>query len=169
MTSLQATTETRIYVADLAEYNNGNLHGVWIDCEGKDAEDLQSEVSAMLKPGNEEFAIHDHEGLGSIGEYTPLSEIAELAELVEKHGAAFIAYADHVGGTEYARDSFEEAYMGEWDNEQAYAEDYFDQTMGVPDHLVAYIDYDKFTRDLFIDSMFSEDAPDGNVYVFVRM
>ena len=26
--------EIRIYVADLAAYNNGKLHGVWIDAAG---------------------------------------------------------------------------------------------------------------------------------------
>ncbi|HBO1348742.1 TPA: antirestriction protein ArdA, partial [Pseudomonas aeruginosa] len=37
----------RIYVADLAAYNAGHLHGVWIDATlGLD--DIQAQVSAML-------------------------------------------------------------------------------------------------------------------------
>ena len=43
------TTDTRIYVACLASYNNGVLHGAWIDTEGKDADDLQAEVNAILR------------------------------------------------------------------------------------------------------------------------
>jgi antirestriction protein len=43
------TDATRIYVACLASYNNGVLHGRWIDCEGKDASELQRETNAMLK------------------------------------------------------------------------------------------------------------------------
>jgi antirestriction protein len=30
-TAATLTTEPRIYVACLAAYNNGNLHGAWID------------------------------------------------------------------------------------------------------------------------------------------
>ena len=42
-------TDPRIYVACLASYNAGCLHGAWIDCEGKDADDIQTEVNAMLR------------------------------------------------------------------------------------------------------------------------
>lgn len=44
-----SNSERRIYVACLASYNNGALHGVWIDCDGKDADDIQNEVNAMLR------------------------------------------------------------------------------------------------------------------------
>ena len=57
--------EIRIYVADLAAYNNGCLHGVWINpCD--DLEDIQSQINEMLadslEEDTEEYAIHDHEG-----------------------------------------------------------------------------------------------------------
>lgn len=39
----------RIYVASLADYNNGRLHGEWIDLDGKDADDVQGEIAAMLR------------------------------------------------------------------------------------------------------------------------
>ena len=42
-------SEYRIYVASLSDYNAGRLHGVWIDCDGKDADELQVEVNAMLR------------------------------------------------------------------------------------------------------------------------
>lgn len=41
--------DRRIYVACLASYNAGTLHGVWIDVSGKDADDIQEEVNAMLR------------------------------------------------------------------------------------------------------------------------
>ena len=54
----------RIYVACLAAYNNGCLHGRWIDATTPD--EIRREVSAMLaaspEPGSEEHAIHDYEG-----------------------------------------------------------------------------------------------------------
>lgn len=40
--------ECRIYVACLASYNNGRLHGAWIDCDGKDAAEISAEINAML-------------------------------------------------------------------------------------------------------------------------
>ena len=58
----------RIYVADLAAYNSGKLHGVWIDAT-EDLEDIQTQVQEMLKkspePFTEEYAIHDYEYFGS--------------------------------------------------------------------------------------------------------
>ncbi|MEO0467721.1 MAG: antirestriction protein ArdA, partial [Pseudomonadota bacterium] len=50
----------RIYVACLAAYNNGRLHGRWIDAT--DPHEVWQQVSAMLaaspEPDAEEWAIH---------------------------------------------------------------------------------------------------------------
>ena len=61
----KGNTETpRIYVACLAAYNNGQLHGWWIDAD--DADSVRDQISDMLKaspqPNAEEHAIHDFEG-----------------------------------------------------------------------------------------------------------
>jgi len=42
----------RIYVASLSDYNNGGLHGRWIDLDGLDASDtgaVQDEIAEMLR------------------------------------------------------------------------------------------------------------------------
>jgi antirestriction protein len=45
---MSTTTERRIYVASLADYNNGRLHGVWIDAtQGADA--IEEQTRAMLR------------------------------------------------------------------------------------------------------------------------
>jgi antirestriction protein len=41
-------TERRIYAACLASYNNGCLHGRWIDAD-QDADTIMAEINAMLK------------------------------------------------------------------------------------------------------------------------
>jgi antirestriction protein len=41
-------TERRIYAACLASYNNGRLHGTWIDAD-QDADDIRAEIGALLK------------------------------------------------------------------------------------------------------------------------
>ena len=52
----------RIYVASLADYNEGRLHGAWLDVRGE-LRELDEGVRAMLAaskvPGAEEWAIHE--------------------------------------------------------------------------------------------------------------
>jgi antirestriction protein len=167
---MSTVTETpRIYVACLASYNSGILHGKWI--EATDADVIREEVDEMLaessQPDAEEWAIHDFEGFEGmkIEEYDDFDKIAELAELIEEHGAAYAAYADNVGLEFATASDFEEAYMGEYDSEQAYAEESFDDCNKIPDHLANYIDYEAVTRDWFCGDYYSVDSPCG-VYVF---
>ena len=42
-----AESNPRIYVACLAAYNNGYLHGAWIDAD-QDTDEIRAEVAAML-------------------------------------------------------------------------------------------------------------------------
>lgn len=185
-------TQCRIYVASLSDYNSGVLHGVWIDdctdadaiqeevdamlrgskypnitvecleCEGCDDDCPQCKGSGVV-PSAEEWAIHDSDGFGDLlDESTDFDCIVEHARLIEEHGAAWIAYCDHVGA-DYAEESaFEDAYCGQWDSEQSYAENIInecynlDELMGSLSH---YFDYESFTRDLFIsDYYFDEDS-----------
>lgn len=48
-TPARSSADFRIYAACLASYNNGVLHGAWIDVDGKDADDIQQEINLMLK------------------------------------------------------------------------------------------------------------------------
>jgi antirestriction protein len=80
-------------VACLAAYNNGILHGTWID-PAQEPWTIWDEVRAMLaalppSPGAEEWAIHDDEGFGGvrIAEYAGLDRVAELAGFIAAHGA----------------------------------------------------------------------------------
>ena len=161
----------RIYVACLASYNAGILHGEWIDVT--DADSIHEAIQEMLKrspsPDAEEWAIHDYDGFGPLGlsESEDIGRVAELGALIAEHGEAFAAYADHVGAEYATEDGFQDAYCGEWDSEQAYAENLFDELYAheVPEHIAPYIDYEAFTRDLFISDYFSVDRASG-VHVF---
>ena len=57
--------EIQIYVADLAAYNNGKLHGMWIDTT-QSVDEIFDIIKTLLESSPEEdaeeFAIHDHEG-----------------------------------------------------------------------------------------------------------
>lgn len=168
--------EPRIYVACLASYNSGVLHGAWIDAN-QDPEDIHKEIQTMLKnspePRAEEYAIHDYELEGlSISEYESIDTVSELAGLIAEHGGAYVAYVNHVN-TEYATESdFEDTYVGEYDSEKDFAEEEF-ENMGyldnMPDQLQSYIDYERYARDIFIDAYYSVSVTGGRaVYVFRR-
>jgi antirestriction protein len=183
-------TETRIYVACLAAYNNGKLHGRWIDAT-QGADEIWEEIRAMLKaspePGAEEHAIHDYEGFYGIrlSEYESIERVAEIAAIIEEHGPAFAYYANYVGGDPSAED-FEEAYRGEWESEEAFAEEHVNEMgwEGIParleipsgpygqtrevnifEELGGAIDMEYIARKLFMGDYFSADG-DGVTYVF---
>ena len=68
MTNL-SDSNPRIYVACLAAYNNGYLHGAWIEAD-QDADEIRDEIAAMLARSPiehaEEYAIHDYEGFEGV-------------------------------------------------------------------------------------------------------
>ena len=171
-TTLQTTP--KIYVACLAAYNNGFLHGQWIDAN-QSAEAIHSEIQDMLAQspiaGAEEWAIHDYEGFEGIrlSESEDIDTVVEIAAMIKEHGPAWCAYANYEGLDYATKENFEEAYQGEWDSEEDFAEDLAGETMEIPKHLEFYIDYEKFARDLFINDYFSADGECGKVYVFRRL
>jgi len=166
------TTTPRVYVACLASYNAGILHGEWIDAT--DADTIREAIAGMLKgspePMAEEWAIHDYEGFGGIrlSEWESIDKVAELGALIDEHGQAFAAYAGNVGADYATAEGFEDAYCGEWDSEEAYGEELFDELYAheIPENLRCYIDYEAFARDLFMGDNYSVDRSEGGVYVF---
>ncbi|MCP5244917.1 MAG: antirestriction protein ArdA [Burkholderiales bacterium] len=83
------STDIRIYVADLAAYNNGKLHGVWINATD-DLDDIQKQVIQMLAESPEgfaeEYAIHDYEGFEgyALSEYEGLETAQKIACFIEE-------------------------------------------------------------------------------------
>jgi antirestriction protein len=80
-------TETpKIYVACLASYNSGTLHGEWIDLDG--TETLGERISQILKNSPvehaEEWAVHDHEYCGNLSEYPGIQALNSVAEAFEQ-------------------------------------------------------------------------------------
>ncbi|MCP4409315.1 MAG: antirestriction protein ArdA [Gammaproteobacteria bacterium] len=104
------SSEIRIYVADLAAYNAGKLHGVWIDASS-DLETLQEQVSVMLasspEPDAEEYAIHDYEGFAdySLSKYEGLQSVHEIACFIEEYPDFSGALLNHFSDMEEARRS----------------------------------------------------------------
>ena len=177
--SSNATPKTavtpRIYVACLAAYNNGILHGRWIDAD-QDAEDIQAEIQAMLAaspvPGAEEFAIHDTESFGSarIGVYESIENIAAIAKLIVEHGDLAAELSGHAGGVDEAHEMLDDQYQGAFKNLEAWAEEYLEDTGALtplPENLRNYFDYEAFARDAELGGDITAiETSDGQVHVF---
>ena len=174
----EPVSDTRIYVASLSDYNDGRLHGAWLDATAE-PDELTEGVTAMLArspiPGAEEYAIHDYEGFGplALGEYAAIEHIARLANGIVEHGIAFAHYADQVGDDLEALDQFEDRFQGRWDSMVAYTDELLDslgldagRCTGLPDFVRPYVSIDSaaLARDLTSELSVREDA-DG-IYVF---
>jgi len=165
--------DIRIYVACLASYNNGTLHGRWIDAS-QGLEHIQGEVSAMLNASGvedaEEWAIHDYEGFKGIrlSEYEGFEQVVEYAEFIEEHGALGGKVYGHYNDLDDAKSALTEHYYGEYESIADYAEQYVSDTMEVPTSLTFYVDYEKMGRDLEINDVLAIETAHNEVHVFGR-
>lgn len=168
------TEEIRIYVADLAAYNNGVLHGVWIDAT-QELDDIQEQISTMLKASPieeeaEEYAIHDYEGFGnySVGEYSGIEELREVACFIEEHPEIGSDVLAHFGDDlEDAQKAIEENYSGCYSSLADYAQELTEDTSEIPNHLAFYIDYDRMGRDMEMSGdIFTIETAHDEVHVF---
>ncbi|MDT0499178.1 antirestriction protein ArdA [Algiphilus sp. W345] len=170
---MTSQAEIRIYVACLAAYNNGILHGAWIDAY-QDADAIRDAIAGMLKaspePDAEEWAIHDYGGFEGLrlSEYEGIDEVADKAAFVAEHGSLGAEMVSYYGGDlEEAREALEERYCGEYRSAADYAEDLTEQTGDVPEHLSYYIDYERMARDMELSGdIFTIETGFEEVHVF---
>jgi antirestriction protein len=164
----------RVWVGCLACYNDGRLVGEWVDATEA------AEFTPCERPDHEEWWCFDHEGLPITGECSP-QEAGQWADAiagcVAETGAplaAVLAYADnfHADGP-HVLDDFPEAWSGEWDTEADFAYDVAESCGYIPtgedaanNPLLTHIDWDGWTRDLFMGDYWSARNPDGGVFVF---
>ena len=145
--------EPRIYVACLAAYNNGYLHGAWIDATD-DLDRIQDQVNAMLEASPisdaEEYAIHDCEGFGGadIGEYAGLARARELALFIEEHQGLGALVLEHVSGELEDARAMLERYSGMYSSIADCAQELTEACHDIPEPLRHYIDYHAMGRDM---------------------
>jgi antirestriction protein len=167
--------EPRIYVADLAAYNQGLAGaGAWIDA-AQDPDEIRAEIEAMLEaspvPGAEEWAIHSTEGFGEIeiGESEDIDKVAEIAALIKEHGELFAALVSHMGGLRYldeAVEAMQENYRGEYDSLADWAEKFAEETGAPPETYMAYVDWSRVGRDAELGGDVFTVELDGKTHVF---
>ncbi len=167
-------TCSRIYVACLASYNAGTLHGRWIDAD-QDADAIREEIAAMLRespcPTAEEYAIHDFEGFEGIkiGEHEDIETVAELARAIDEHGEAFAAWWNNENRSEVDIDAFQDAYAGTYKSKADYAEELTEELgylSNIPGFIKFHIDYDGIANDMRLngDAWFHEGAEGVHVF-----
>lgn len=156
---MKVNAEYKIYVACLASYNNGLLHGRWVDVtQGVDY--IRDEVEAMLKESPiddaEEWAIHEYDlGGVRIGENEDLERVADIGKLLSEGTYPAPVIAHIIGENEGAEidrivDILEESYIGEYEDLGDYARHYCEDgyhIQAVPYWLSSYIDYDAMGRE----------------------
>ena len=156
-----------VYVGTYAKYNDGNLFGQWIDVDSFDDYDEFMDYLHRLH-GDErdpEFMVQDYENFPEawysetcVCDEDWFNNVKEYADSSQQD--AMRAYIDYYG--EWDADNFEEAYEGEYNSEEDFAEWLVDEIgMENIQNREYYFDYDKFARDLFISDY---DFVDGYVF-----
>lgn len=162
-------------------YINGEpTNGKWIDMDCIDDTDevLEELAESSIIPRNEDkepeyggdLLVADAEGLAkaflSRHDTFDFDDFVEARDHCSKNHVdedAVVAYMSYAGS--WSKSNFEDAFVGTADNEEAYAEELFDECYAseIPENMRCYIDYAKFARDLFISDYWFEDG-----YVFRR-
>lgn len=171
----QSYGNVRIYVACLAAYNNGRLHGTWVDVYGgrTTEDDINEQVQAMLaqspKHGAEEWEIHDTECV--IGDVSKLSfaDIVRLAELLEDRYEGLVKAAWTIASDiDQLIQLVNEQYCGSHESIEDYAEQLYRDCGGeIPAGLESHIDWASYAHDLTAGGSIVAVAGVGSeVYVF---
>lgn len=171
----------RIWLASLADYNAGRLHGRWVDAT-QDPDDLEADAQEILatshEPAAEEYAIFDYDEFGSyrVQEYDRLEDVSLIARGIAEYGDVFAVWAELHDGDPAMMASFDDAYLGTYDSAEQWAEQLLDDEgitalidKAVPEDIRPYvsINYEAWAHDAQLSgSIHIEDLPDGRVVVF---
>jgi antirestriction protein len=137
------TSDYSIYVADLAAYNNGKLHGVWIDAL---SDDIQDQINDMLGQSPEGFAeeweIHSFDGFGSVSlsKHEGIETVRNIASFLNEYDEFGAALLNHFcNDIDESRKAAEECYQGCYESLADYAQAITEDTTEIPSHLQYYI------------------------------
>jgi antirestriction protein len=173
MTDAATITGPSIYVACLAAYNSGYLHGAWIEAN-QDADAIRAEIATMLARSPikraEEFAIHDHDGFEgvSIAEYAGIDSVARMAAFIAEHGALGAAVLDQFSNDiDEAETALQDHYLGQYASLADYMEEVTTECVTIPEPLRYYINWEAMARDAELNGdIFRVETAYDEVHVF---
>ena len=80
-----------VYVACLGCYNEGRLHGKWMDADELEQRwesprhwDSSTGLSQCKKPHHDEWAIHDYDGVPNLGEHPDIPYLIKVMQADRK-------------------------------------------------------------------------------------
>ncbi len=188
-----STADPKAWVCCLHCYVGGRFHGRWFDV-GTDPDELHHEVmqffatgcetcgeyepecpecrafAAPFPCGGEELAVHDHEGLGDVGEAYDLERLCAIARLLDEFkDRPVLAYLARVDGdVERAREGLREHYAGRWESLAEWAESWAEDAGLGLEQLWPYIDWSRVSRDWELNGDIETMDVGGAVHVFRR-
>lgn len=154
--SEQVSMVFRIYLTNLAKYNEGTLKGKWLDLP-LDDEELSSEVRSVLGK-DEEYFITDYEAPFNLDEYENINNLNDLAsrlDELDEHDAEKVVYLlEHIGlDRGDALKQYEDADFYPNMTLSDVAEEMVDDGLlgKIPENIKHYLDFEKLGRDLSFD------------------
>ena len=161
----------KYYIACLASYNNGILHGKWFDWATSDDEyhkQCKEVIDSSKCLGAEETAIHDYDGGVNLGEYPDVERLVEVGcAFLENDEDVVKAYLDN-HGQDADLDSISDAYVGNYDTEEDFAMSWAVECLGYeenPTWPMNNIDWEGATKELMYD-FWTAKKDDGTISVF---
>lgn len=169
----------KVYIACLASYNSGELHGAWIDLDG--SEDIEERINEILAESPvddaEEWAVHDSEYCGNLSEHAgldTLNAIKDAFEEVERCGhnwELYTQYCDYKGDEIEPEtvEAFFRQFRGQGDTLEDWCKEFLRDCGDLneaPKSLHYYFDFEKYARDLELGGDIYTIEHDGSVYVF---
>lgn len=162
----------KVYISDLASYNNGNLVGEWVSLPLAE-NDLQSKINSILELGSEvdgyaeaheEYFITDFEcDYYDVDEYENISKLNEIAESMEglndyeRKAVKFLLDNYLVNSFEEALEKYDDVIIYEDMTMEDIAYDFVNECYNLdnmPSLVANNIDYEKIARELEMDGRY---------------
>ncbi len=161
----------KVFITDLAAYNEGNLVGKWVELP-KDEDELEEIIREILNEGHcgevlcyhEEFFITDYEAPFKVGGYEDVYRLNEWAERLEnckeEDEDVIRAIFDYAGSVEEGFTILEDGDYRVYkacDNMTDVAMEIVEEQgilSNVPENIAQYFDYEAYGRDLEIEGTF---------------
>jgi antirestriction protein len=169
------TTTPQVWAGCLAAYNDGDLHGEWMDAT--DVDELRESIKNMLAsspvPNAEEWHFCDFEGFGEIplGRYESLETICAYGALIDEHGDAAQAFIQDqpdywAGNLDDLPAALEDANPQEFDTAADFAMEFMDSIGAEPaDDSPLVIDWNATGEQLLMD--YTRQTVNGTTYVWL--
>jgi antirestriction protein len=147
----------RLYVGTYAKYNNGSIAGAWLDLENYSDAGEFYEACAQLHSDEEdpEFMFQDFEGFPDrfYSESGISDDLFEFLALDDDDRKMLAAYIDGSGDESATIEDAQEAFAGEFHNDEDFAyqlaEDVGDIPQDIPSYIV--IDWEATARNIMFD------------------